>query len=82
MLTIVYQPEGCGLKDTYWVVGETKPYIPLNDIIRIEADKKELVRVCESFVNLPCVKVVNGKEYCTWRGEMAKFIFENLPDTL
>ena len=67
-------------KDVDWHVGESAPNEYLDDagltVLSVMADGKELAHIVSTFSNLPYVYRDNRS--CVWRGDMARFIFDNL----
>lgn len=67
-------------KEFSWHVNHPKPKFPLlkdryvSIVILFQADGHELDFITNNFMNLPaCIGPI-----CTWRGEMAQFIYDNL----
>lgn len=62
-----------------WQIGNTSPSNQIDEegveIISIYADGKELEFIKDNFVNIPC-RI--GASTATWRGEFARFIYDNL----
>lgn len=84
MAFYVITPGPTGGSSNYkWYVNERKPLIPTvssaDDIplFHLIADGDELEQIKVRFVNVP-----HCHHITTWRGEMARFIFENLPDNV
>jgi len=80
MLYIHYTfPTSDGMREREWHVGEAPPNARLddNDIVihTVYADGHELEYIQQYFKNIPykC-----ASRSCTWRGELARFIFDNL----
>jgi len=81
MLYIHYiLPDGEGLKEREWEVGQAQPSKQLEDgdlqIHTISAEGKELAHIISTFSNLPYKYTQDN--LCVWRGDLARFIFDNL----
>lgn len=80
MLYIHYNlNDGSGLKEKEWHVGDKSPSDLLDDsnliIESVYADGHELAHIEAYFKNIPFTK--EGRS-CVWRGDLARFIFDNL----
>lgn len=62
-------------KQNTWHIPSKKPNIGSNELRVLQADGDEKRLIAARFTNLP---ITIGDQPCTWRGEMAQFIFENL----
>lgn len=69
-----------GMKERTWEVGHKRPSEQLDDadivIHSIYADGDELAYIGNLFKNLPIYPYRDKR--CVWRGELARFIFDNL----
>lgn len=67
-------------KDVDWKVGDAPPTEYLDDagltVLSVMADGKELAHIISHFSNFPYT-YQEGRA-CVWRGDMARFIFDNL----
>lgn len=67
-------------KDIDWKVGDNPPSEYLDDaclaVLSVIMDGKELAHILTEFHNLSYAYRSNRS--CVWRGEMARFIFDNL----
>lgn len=84
MLYIHYTlPNGEGMKEREWHVGEAPPNASLDDtditIHTVYADGHELEYVQHYMVGIP---YKTGGRSNVWRGEFARFIFDNLDKQL
>lgn len=68
-------------KDIEWHVGQNPPSEYLDDarleVMSVMADGAELTHIIQTFTNLPYARHRPGRS-CVWRGELARFIFDNL----
>ncbi len=81
MLYIHYNlPDGEGMKEREWHVGDHPPNEFMEDegleVHTVYADGHELEHIELHFQNLPLTKR-KGRS-CVWRGDLARFIFDNL----
>lgn len=72
-------------KDIDWRVGDSPPNEYLDDagltVLSVMAEGPELEHIIGCFRNLPYVALDAGggkRRSCVWRGDMARFIFDNL----
>lgn len=81
MLYIHYTlPDGEGMKEREWHVGDLPPNEFFDDegltLHTLYADGHELEHIISTFKNLPYT-MKKGRS-CVWRGDLARFIFDNL----
>lgn len=72
--TILVEEEKDGIPEFTWRNGQPRPH-PNSYPWYLEATGNELTRVRKLFENIP---ITTGTT-CKWYGELAKFIFNNLP---
>lgn len=67
-------------KDIDWQVGEAPPSEYLDDatiqVLSVMAEGRELEHIIHEFINLPYTN--RAGRSCVWRGDLARFIFDNL----
>lgn len=58
-----------------WELIQEKPDVPVTQVETFYADGLELSVIRAKIVGIP---ITHNSNTCTWRGEMAQFLFENL----
>jgi len=74
MALLAFEQKGETIKKTAININDHKP--DLGNIIILVATGEDLEHIRGLYDNVPIVK--KGHTMCTWTGEMAQFIFDNL----
>lgn len=64
-------------REKEWHVGNPKPTM-FSEVVEVQADGDELGFLISKIINLPHV-LPGHKPVQVWRGDMARFIYDNLP---
>jgi len=77
MLYIIAKIDGKEIDEIWWVDSARKPWESLKDItiVAIQANGDELQYIRDHFINIPMLAM---KRTAIWKGEFARFIYDNL----
>lgn len=71
--TVLLVDPGVRLKYSFYQSKNKPELIENSKVVEFHADGHELEYIQRRFLNLPI-----SHAYCTWKGEMAQFIYDNL----
>lgn len=70
MAFTIYHTNG----ESTWHITSGKKYAAVESVRSLQADGDELEHIRLTFDNVPITK----GNFCTWKGDMARFIYQNL----